>query len=252
VTASLQRWLQDWAPLAEWVVAAATLGLAGATFKLATKTSQLAGSTTREIEISTQTLEEVQRQAASAERQVGVSQDTLAATFRPVLLDVTPDWAGFPTGFVEEFQYDRGPYVTLAPANRSRVDFMQGSGRVFVSVPVRNAGEGIAFITTTAVRWSAENETSGKPASASIAPGQVTRIRYSIDEDATLINAVHQYGSISAIVVYEDLGGNVWNTRLDLSRGERNPNAWYVAQVFVKRHGADDSEAVGSGVMAEP
>jgi hypothetical protein len=50
--------------------------------------------------------------------------------------------------------------------------------------------------------------------------------------------------------VYADLGGNLWNTRVDVNKRQFS-EGWYVYQVFVKAHGADDADAVGSGPMFE-
>jgi hypothetical protein len=98
--------------------AAATLLLAIFTSLLAWKTAALARSTAKEIDISTETLDAIKRQALSAEGQVGVSARALEATFRPLVVDITPDFSGFDENSTELAMYPTGPTVELAAANR--------------------------------------------------------------------------------------------------------------------------------------
>lgn len=218
---------------------------------MAKRTADLAGSTAQEIELTRQTAEDVRRQTAATEAQVGVGQATLAATFRPVLVSVPQGWDGFGRAGPETIRYLNGPEVQIAQQDRWLVNVTESPKHLHFSVPVRNVGDGVAFVVTTALRWTADDAATGMPTNAIVPRGEATRISFSIPKNGNQgAVSLLQYGNFSAEVIYGDLGGHLWSTRLDVYR-RADGYGWFVTQVFVKASGADDADAVGSGSMYE-
>ena len=80
IASSLQSWLDDWAPLAEWGVALGTILLAGATFVLARHAKS--------------EVEAVREESTAVAEQVDLQREQMQAALRPVVYPVTPaDWA---------------------------------------------------------------------------------------------------------------------------------------------------------------
>jgi hypothetical protein len=63
--------------------------------------------------------------------------------------------------------------AALQASDRWQAHAMMAAGRVYISVPVRNTGEGLAFVRSATVRWL-QREESGEPATGIVPPGETT------------------------------------------------------------------------------
>jgi hypothetical protein len=223
--------------------------LALKTRKLANETRVLAGSTAQEIELARQTAQDIQRQTKAIEGQAEVARDSLAATFRPVLVHVPHDFGGFRTD--EVVRYPLGFQSALPVNERWIVTTAESEGHLHFGVPVRNVGQGVAFIVAAGMNYEAEEMFGGNPSNAIVPPGETARITFSIsaepENSATLLDRIKQYGTFSVLIRYSDLASNFWSTRLDLV--SESMSRWYVHQVFVWPGEESESEAVSSGPM---
>jgi hypothetical protein len=242
----------------EGLVAIGTIALALATAGLALSTRRVARSTDKEvkavgeqIELSRQATEAVERQAASTEAQVVVARASVEATFRPVLTNLPLQWQPFAeSSVVEYFRYPNGPMASVSGTNRSRVRAEEQAKYVYLSLPVRNVGSGVAFITGLSLLSGDRSAEASQAANAIVPPQETTRLQFSLLKGDREGEPQAQFRDMTVTVAYRDLGGHGWFSRFDLVR-QADSSGWYVSQVFVNVEGAPDSDAVGSGPMFE-
>ena len=132
IIASLGQWLTAHPAYADWGVAVGTFALALATVFLALQARSEA--------------RKVADQATISAEQVRISRAALDAQVQPVLVDLVP-------GPVNEREYELVPYEPSNPDGNTNVGVNQVdvsalvNGHFVCSVPLRNAGAGLAFIT---------------------------------------------------------------------------------------------------------
>jgi hypothetical protein len=250
------------------MVALATIALAVVTAALAVMTWWLAGQTRSlvkaakeelksvadEIEISRETMAEVREQTAASREQATVARLSMESTFRPVIVNVPPDWPGFSTGYSETFEYVNGPKTTIDPPSRWEVHTTESQKHVHFSLPVRNVGAGVAFIIGTWLRFKKPEDDpgwNGFATTTTLPPNEATRLRFSLEKEGSRGDELWEmlsYGNFAIEVLYQDLGGHRWQTRLDVYKRPVK-GGFSISQVFVKAHGAEQEEAVGTGSM---
>jgi hypothetical protein len=236
----------------EALVAIGTLVLALATAALAWSTRNLAGQTTEEVKHSGRLVEESQRQAeaaasqakatqdalAEAREQTRISQQTLNAQIRPVLIDVPLDLA------VEEpmFYPGRDDAVT---GHRGAVHVGVSDDEVLISHPVRNAGVGLAMIRGISLEIG--TAIGSPPVSivpANVAPGEHARVSFRMTPGDAAFAPVREVlvrnQSVSVIVAYSDLAGQQMTlSRFDLYYRDRAHWNWEVRQVHLQEPGTE-------------
>jgi hypothetical protein len=235
----------------EALVAIGTLALAAATGLLALSTRNLAARTSEEVEHSGRLVEESQRQVkatqeqahtaqealAAAHEQTRISQLTLNAQIRPVLIDVPLDLAAQGPIFYE----GRDEPVT---AQRGAVHVEISEAGASISVPMRNAGAGLAMIRGVGLR-------TGEPIPsppvtvrpANVPPGEDSRVSFAVAADhpalATIQGTIVPLpgNSFSVEVAYSDLAGEQMTvTRFDVYF---RSGSWEVQQIHLQEPGAD-------------
>jgi hypothetical protein len=254
VAAEPSAWKFGW----EALVAIGTLVLAWSTWRLARKTSALAETTAQEVEHSKRqvaaSLEQVkiaQQQAATAQDALDASQEqtrlaqlTLNAQIRPVLIDIPP-----PIDDLEHYHDDiLYPGRTKSNVHRHGVEarFDVNSGDAMISVPMRNAGAGLAMIRAVSLEVGESAPTppvTMQP--ANVPAGESTRINFLAVPDHPAFQTIEQAlerANFSVVVAYSDLAGQ----QLTLSRFSVDRTAgpsllgWGVRQVHLQESGADE------------
>jgi hypothetical protein len=237
----------------EALVAIGTLALALATAGLAWSTRRLAARTTEEVELSGRLVEESQRQAHATQRQAQVAHDALAAAreqtrisqltldaqVRPVLIDVPLDLAT-----EEQMVYPGRDEPVIG--HRGAVQVSASDTEVLISLPWRNAGAGLAMIRGLAVRVGTE---LGPPPvmilPANLPPKEYGRASFRAAPGdaafAPLREVIQQQQSLSVEVGYSDLAGQQYTlSRFDLYFRSRAHWNWEVRQVHFQDPGADE------------
>lgn len=249
LAAEPSSWEFSW----EALVAIGTLVLALATGALALSTRNLSAKTAEEVEHSRRqvdaSLEQVrvaQEQAtaaqealATAQEQTRISQLTLDAQIRPVLIDVPLDLA------IEQplFYPGRDEPVT---GHRGAVHVGAGDREVVVSLPLRNAGAGLAMIRGVGIRLAVASPTPPvmiQP--ANMPPGEDGRITFRATPGdaafAPLSQAIQARQSLSIEVGYSDLTGQQYTlSRFDVYFRSRAHWNWEVRQVHLQEPGAGE------------
>jgi hypothetical protein len=240
ITAATSSWELGWDSL----VAVGTLALAFATFALASRTRGLASATVEEVMHSKEQVVATQRQADAAQEaleaaraQTRLAQLTLNAQIRPVLIQA-PRGEGRPEPIAysdrsEPVHHPQGtPHVVAAEAE------------VLISVPLRNAGAGLAMIRGVDLTLC-----SGMPGiptriePPNVPPHECGRVNFrATPADAafsSISESVQQHRDFSVNVAYSDLTGEQQTiTRFDVyttaARG------WVVRQIHLTESGADE------------
>jgi hypothetical protein len=192
----------------EGLVALGTLFLACVTAVLAGFTSVMASKTAK--------------LAKYTEREVALAVTAIEADVRPVLL-------GVPT---KRFFNDRMERVYVPGSSDDLRDFHDlatvfaedlADGCLFVSVPFRNEGEGIAFPLLTSLFF---NDPGISPAGGEIKPTSLPR--HEIMRTSFRIKSIHGVpsaadltgpGVFTVAVDYGDLAGNIWSSEMNLNLG---------------------------------
>jgi hypothetical protein len=255
----------------EGLVAIGTLALAVSTVLLAISTRSLAKKTAQAVEHSRKQAEAMNAQVSESRRQVEASQQqariaqgalnaaheqthlaqlTLSAQIRPVLIDVPldlgePNDSVFYAGSREPISVPRGGVHVFADEESVRI-----------SVPVRNAGAGLAMIRGIALEVG---EPIPPPATtiqpANVPRGERGRVSFVAAHDHPRLDAIRAAlaparGTFSVVVSYSDLAGqHLALSRFDVSfRSEAHMN-WEVRQVHLSAPGSDEPFA-GSAPVA--
>lgn len=232
--ASLGHWLADHPAYADWAVAVGTLALAIATVVLAA----LARSEAKKVAEQAKTSAE---QAKIAAEEVRISRAALDAQVQPVLVDVVP-------GPENLREYEAVPYEPAHGDGTKNVgvdvvDVRQmENGNFACSVPLRNAGAGLAFITDDPrlVHPSRDVDYIGKLTKQTVPRGEQTRAYFgpgralATPENATLIVKV-PYSSASHSTDAPDTT-ILWTEATIQKRGRD----WRVIQVAIRRDGEDE------------
>jgi hypothetical protein len=187
-------------------LAAVTLILAVVTTLVARKTGKLASTTEREVEA-------VLRHVAIAEMGVSVSREANAGNVRPVLIAVPVGRFGGPTdsvevpGLAERIQFNE-------PAT---VFFEYRQATLFVSVPFRNEGAGIAFMDSgLLVARDGDHEWPGVLSTTALPPHEIVRVSFGLGPEEAEAVPTSGDGKFSVVARYSDLAGAIWASRLEL------------------------------------
>jgi hypothetical protein len=220
----VSRWEFGW----EALVAIATFTLAAVTVVLAWRTSNMA-SETADL-------------AKSTQEDVALARNAIEADVRPVLIAVPHGEFVHPNGMNYE---TRVHGIVRGHPDRAVVYVQDVDGRLFVSVPARNEGAGIAFVRATTLAWQGVDY-EGKTTAEQVPPQAFTRASFSL-APAPTFHAVSEEGSVSVRVEYSDLAGNIWATKFTLVPApEIGANDWRVGGFALSHEGR--TEAVASGI----
>jgi len=228
--ASLGQWLTHHAAYADWGVAIGTFALALATVTLAWQARSEA--------------KKVAQQAGISAEQVEISRAALEAQVRPILIDVAHGSA--PSGPAEFVPYesgvpDGGKHVSPDAVD---VDALE-NGHFICSVPLRNAGAGLAVITDDPrlTHPARDADFIGRLKKQVVPPREQTRAYFGpgvpleTPEDATLI----------VKVPYTDASGsNILWTEATLNKRD---DVWRVIQVSIRLDGEDEPLAVSAAAV---
>jgi hypothetical protein len=225
-------WFADHPEYAEWAVAIGTALLALATFRLARQARAEAKEVSRQSGILTQ-------HAASTAAQVEVSRAALVAQVRPVLIDVEVGSAGAE----ELIWYERGV------GRRVRRDEIHVAateeGNFVCSVPLRNAGLGLAFIKDNPrlKHPARDDELIGRLTSQIVPPGERTRAFFA----PGIPLEMPAEPSLILRVPYTDASGEVtlWTEAIV----QRKDDAWRVAQLSIKVDGEEEPLVTSAGAV---
>lgn len=200
-------------------VAAATIALAVATFAMVRQTRHLAQLTRDELAA-------IQDQAHTAQEDVAVAREALEASYRPILVDVSA------TGDGDEHVAYLGASFDVPHGS---VHAAEKSGYLYCSVPLRNAGPGVAFMEAPGLRWSDEaTPIIGDSSLHAVPPGDEVRLRFSIRDRivpfAEVRAAVIEAGTIVVEAGYADIVGTAQpTTRAEFARNDEG--AWEARRV---------------------
>jgi hypothetical protein len=253
-------WMLDAAPSPwelgwEFLVAVGTILLALATFRLAQRTATEVEHTARLAAASLEQVAATQDQARAshealdaAREQSAIAQLTLNAQIRPVLIDVLAPMSA-PT---EEAHYAG---TEPRPTRHGVVVAEARSDEALVSLPLRNAGAGLAMIQGVELRLGLEIfsvPVTIRP--ANIPRGEHGRVGFRATPRnaafAPLGETIHRRQSFSIEVRYTDLSGRQPSlTRFDVYCSIDDPPTWYVRQVHQRGPG-EDAPTAGSAPIA--
>jgi hypothetical protein len=247
VASEASSWGFGW----EALVAIGTMLLAVATFILARSTRGLAHNTAeevqeskRQVDASLKQVEAAQRQAAAAQEaldaayeQTRLAQLTLNAQIRPVLIDVP----GL-VGVRDTIMYPGREKPIAGDAGFVHVDATDAE--VLVSVPLRNAGAGVAMIRGLKLTLrTAIGPPSVRITPPNLPPNERGRVSFRATPGdaafAPLSETIRAHRDFSVQVGYADLAGQQYTiTRFDLYcyAGAR----WTVRQVHLEEPGSDE------------
>jgi hypothetical protein len=180
-------WAFGW----EALVAIATFVLAAVTVALAWRTSVMANKTADLAEFT--------------KEDVALSRTAIEADVRPALIAVPHNEFVHPRGMNYEMRVQG---ITRGHPDRAVVYVQDVDGRLFVSVPARNEGAGIAFVRTAALVWEGVDY-EGEVTAEQVPPQSFTRAAFAL-APAPTFTAVSEAGSVSTRIEYSDLAGNIW------------------------------------------
>jgi hypothetical protein len=225
LTAATPLTTHDFFESVEGIVALSTIALAVGTAGLAGATMIAARAARDEV--------------LAVKEQVQVERGVVASTFRPLLVNAPPGYTvrGHP-GDPEIFGL------------RTLLTVRDEEGRTRISLPVRNAGVGAAFVQNVTLQWKGQLF-EGRAGNAIITTdhSDVTILRIDIPSDATLASPTEERSFVIR-VAYDDLSRASWQSDFNIRWRERS-GGWNIANVEYRRLGASDDEAVRSGDMLE-
>jgi hypothetical protein len=210
-----------------FVAAVATTGVALVTRSVATRTKDVAGET---------------QELAGETRKLAVATEaSVSAQIRPVLIDLPLD-LGEPNDSVF-YAGSRDPISVP----RGGVHVFANEDGIRISIPLRNAGAGLAMIRAIALEVG---EPIPQPATtiqpANVPRGERGRVSFVAAHDHPRLDAIRAalepaYGTFSVAVSYSDLAGqHVALSRFDVSFRSEAHMKWEVRQVHLSTAGSDE------------
>jgi hypothetical protein len=186
-------WAFGW----EALVAIATFALAAVTVVLAWRTSRMASET---ADLAKYTKEDV-----------ALARTAIEADIRPVLVAVPRGEFLHPQGTNYEVRVQG---IVRGHPDRAVVYVQEVDGRLFVSVPARNEGAGIAFVRSAALIWQGVDY-DGEMTAEQVPSQAFTRASFSL-HPAPTFHVVSEAGSVAVRIEYSDLAGNIWSSTFTL------------------------------------
>lgn len=246
--AEASPWKFGW----EALVAIGTFVLALATGGLAWSTRSLAAKTAEEVKHSGQLVEESQRQTRAAQDQAQAARSALTATqeqgriaqltlnaqIRPVLIDVPLN-----VSIEEAIVYPGRDHPVMG--HRGAVQVSASDQELLVSVPLRNAGAGLAMIRGISLEIGTA---IGAPPvmikPTNVAPGELGRVSFRAVPGnaayAPVREVIERQDGPSVVVAYTDLAGEQMTlSRFDLYFRPNDHWDWEVRQVHFQEPGAE-------------
>jgi hypothetical protein len=211
-------------------LAAVTAILAGVTTAMARKTGQLAAATERELDIATEDL--------------AVARAAVAGQVRPVLIGVPPGRFSGPTETVEV--PGLGPGRAAAHiTDPATIVYEYHDGTLFISVPFRNEGAGIAFIARALlIARDGDHEWLGLFSTPAVPSHEFVRISFGLGPEEADLVPTREQGRFTVVAHYSDLAGAIWASRLEFQPGA---GGWQAGGVIITAEG-QTSEAGGGAV----
>ena len=208
-------------------IAAGTLATAIGTLGLALATYYL-GARTREVV-------EASREEAEAAREQGrTAQRALEAETAPFLTNV-------PAGLIDE-PHKRNALTrrVITTRDAASIDAYIASlneSEAWITVPLRNVGNGLALIQTTIFLIGSPEPRTGAPANPALPAGERTRVSLRLPSSSTeyddVAGPLAAQSNFSVVVAYGDASGTTRGAvRLDVYHDAlRMTRPWYVRQV---------------------
>jgi hypothetical protein len=169
------------------------------------------------------------------EQDVALSRTAIEADVRPVLIAVPPGVHVHPRGDYNVVVPGRG--TGRSSSDRATVWVQNVDDWLFVSVPVRNEGAGIAFDLTARLEWVGA-ELPGTIDMEQVPPREISRASFGIEPGRLpSFASVKEARSVIVKVGYSDLAGNLWASRLTLEPTSDEMNDWRVADLKVTGEG---------------
>ena len=193
-------------------------------------------STGEEAKAVREQSEAVKDQAVAAREEVALSRAALEASRRPVLVSV-------PLGL---YASDTGDSIMRIRTDPGAIAFYQSEDRLTLSVPLRNAGDGLAFVRGIDIVWPRPDEVPGfwigSASVTVIAPGELTAITNStaLESEELARSALERLQTIGVFSIearYSDIAGAQETiTRVDVQRPDTDPS-WRVTRTRLFRPG---------------
>lgn len=208
------------ADLASSAVAGATLMLAVFTAYLAIATRASVAATRREAAIAEEALAAAQEQARIGAEQVKatnrsaeIAQETLEASWRPILVDVPWGYARYEGEDAHLIDAYSGPWSAGGPT------------LTVFDVPFRNIGSGPAVIRRALIAGGVATSDAESFTSSMVAPKELARVKFVLPHDEAVPKAIADMlkskeprsPAVAATVWYSDQRGQrTWRTRAEL------------------------------------
>ena len=199
-------------------------------------TRSLAKQTKEEVEHSASQVREMKRQVEVSQTQAEIAQRTLQAQIRPVLVDVP-----LVLDISEPAIFPDRDAITVS---RGVVHVHIGSEEALLSVPVRNAGAGLAMIRGAEVRTALPSPPVALAIDRpNLPPGESARMGFRagvLDLAYGPIVEAMRAGNFSVVVAYADLAGQqLTHSRFDIFARPMAHTGWEVRQVHLEQPGSD-------------
>lgn len=207
---------QVWEEISRNALEVITLLLALATTYLAWKTRDMAMATRAMAEETKASVQIAREQVAAAQDQVDVSEEQANAAIEALRLSIQPLLADVPMG-----TSTTGRQVVSFP-HRAETERVDDGGKVlildeaeakflYVSVPLRNIGNGVAVVTSGGYFREAAQSVVAFSQSL-VPPGAIVRVNTSIPTDQEhyqpLIDMIRRQGVCAVEVGYRDIRGD--------------------------------------------
>jgi hypothetical protein len=186
--------------------------------------------------------------AKSTKEDVALARTAIEADVRPVLIAVPRSEFVHPMGMNYDIQIPGGG--VRGNPDRAVVYVQDVDERLFVSVPARNEGAGIAFLRSGVLDWQGA-DLPGVITSEQVPPQAFTRASFGLP--APSLHAVNEAGSLSVKITYTDLAGNIWASKFTVEpTPEIGAHDWKVGGFELSHEGSNRSRHLWHCLKAAP
>jgi hypothetical protein len=217
------------------LVALGTIGLATATVILAVMTFLTAKQTRQLAHLTEGEVEAVKEQAT-------VSRAALQASYRPLLVGMSPDLPQFAQP--EKIHYLQSGQVA-AVTNRGEVHIHSTGATLYCSVPFWNVGNGVALVIGCWLRpLDDSTRVTGGPSMGIVPPGELARLRLEAPPNEPLERGIADNRALIFGVQYQDFDGEQmgWSeVRVSLGPDDK----WRAGRTELFRSGDTEPYAFG-------
>jgi hypothetical protein len=199
-------------------------------------------ATRMQVEVSQEQVRTALEALEAAREQTRLAGLTLDAQIRPALVDVPLDMS-----FREPIFYSGRESPIDAHRGFVHVHLDAGREGALISVPMRNAGVGLAMIRGISLEVGTPIPTPPVTIQpANVPAGETSRVSFIAGPDHLAFDAIRETvapgrQTFSVVVAYTDLaGGQMTLSRFDVHFKPEPPSNWYVRQVHLQQSNADE------------